>query len=138
MKRFLLATLTALLLVSGAVAQQKNHLTYGIGMTYEPKVDRPLDQLIDARAKLIARYVLGNHMVWGVSVCGSDDVITGDESSWLTVYVYKDSLYDFAADFDKFATKNHGGNLGVDGITVVVEVIERKPKGVQHEPAKTE
>jgi len=94
---------------------------------YSYPADHTLEQLIDARAKLIQWYVLSSSSyAWGVSVCGEDDVLTGASHSWLTVYVYKDSLAAFAKDFDKAATRNPGGSLGVDGITVVVEVIERK------------
>jgi hypothetical protein len=95
-----------------------------------------MDDMVAARAKLIERYVQsGNKLAWGVSICGDDDVLTGEDGgNWLTVYVYSDSLETFALDFDKFATRQRGGNLTVDGITVVVEVIQRPKQGTKNEP----
>src|SRR5271170_5439206 len=120
--RLLLAVILVLLILPAAAAQDRGHLTYGIGGEYEPKIDHTLVQLIDARAKLIKRYA--GTLAWGVSVMGDEAPLSGDQISWLCVYVYKDSVTAFAVDFDKFATRNPGGTLGVDGITVVVEVIE--------------
>lgn len=130
MKNLLIVTILALVFVPAALAQNgrqnDGHLTYGIGSPYQPKVDHSLEQLIDARAKLIGRYVKGTYnYAWGVSVCGNEDVWNGDGNSWLTVYLYSDSLTSFAMDFDKFATRTGNGTLTIDGITVVVEVIDR-------------
>jgi hypothetical protein len=124
MKRLPIIAAFALLLASPAPAQ-KNPFSYGIGEPRQPKVDHTLDQLVAARERLIRRYVLDKHYAWGVSVSGAEDVFTGDDNSWLTVYLYKDSVAAFAADFDQFATKSRVGSLTVDGITVVVQVIPR-------------
>jgi hypothetical protein len=146
MKRFLILTAIALVISSAAFAQKhkpkSSPFTYGIGEPHVPTVDFTLDELIAARAKLIYWYVLSSsNYAWGVSVCGYEDVINGDENGYLTIYVYKDSLAAFKTDFAKAATKNPGGSLGVDGISVVIEVIDRprpKQKGLDNEPAKTE
>jgi hypothetical protein len=146
MKRFLSFLAITLVLASASFAQkqkkQRSPFTYGIGEPHVPTVDHTLDELVAARAKLVYWYVLSSsNYAWGVSVCGYEDVINGDENGYLTIYVYKDSLVDFKRDFAKAATKNPGGSLGVDGISVVIEVIDRprpKQKGLDNEPAKTE
>lgn len=127
MNRLLIAAIFALTFCAASPAQQRfPSPTYGV----EHPPAHTMDELVAARAKLIARYVKADHYAWGVAVCGEDDYFTGEDSSWLTVYLYKDSLMDFAADFDKWATHTKNGTLTVDGITVVVEVIERpKTKG---------
>jgi hypothetical protein len=135
MKRFLMVAFAALLLSSVASAQFRTR----IGSDTRPPQAVPLEKLIDARAKLIQWYVISSsHYAWGVSVCGGNDLFTDEDYSYLTIYVYKDSLKAFAADFDKASTRNPGGSRGVDGITVVVQVIERPKKGAANEPAKTE
>src|SRR5258708_382554 len=109
MKRFLFAVVLALL-SSGASAQR---LSTRRGAT-DVAPAFSLEKLIDARAKLIQRYV-GTY-AWGVSVCGSVGSYFDGDASWLTVYVYSDSISVFSEDFSKFATKSAGGMLGVDGV----------------------
>src|ERR1700675_2145359 len=132
MKRFLSFLALTLVLASASFAQKKSPFTWGVTPPRPPAVDHTLDELIDARAKLIYWYVLSSsNYAWGVSVCGYEDVINGDENSYLTVYVYKDSLVDFKKDFAKAAVDGQ-----VDGITVVIEVIDRprpKQKGLDNE-----
>jgi hypothetical protein len=128
-RRYLLATIAALLLVSAASAQRNPFNVRNPHDPYVHQADHTLDELIAAREKLIDWYVLSSsNYAWGVSVCGYEDAINGEEYGYLTVYVYKDSLAAFRKDFAKAATKNPGGSLGVDGITVVVEVVERRAK----------
>jgi len=92
----------------------------------------------DVRSKLIQRYVLGNHMAWGVAVCGEEDEFGIHSYSYLTIYLYSDAQEAFAQDFEKLAT--HVGKTGlvqVDGIAVRVELIERPKKGASNgEPAE--
>jgi hypothetical protein len=94
-------------------------------------VEPTLDQLIEVRTKLIDWYVLSSsHYAWGVSVCGGEDLLSGREHSWLTIYVYSDSVGAFAKDFDKAATRSMpNGPLGIDGVTVMVEIIKRPKHG---------
>jgi hypothetical protein len=130
MKRLLILAAIALTLSSSAFAQKSPFNVRNPHDPYVRPVEHTLDELIEARAKLIYWYVLSSsNYAWGVSVCGGEDVLTGDEYGYLTIYVYKDSLAAFKADFAKASTKNPGGSRGVDGITVVVEVIERHTKG---------
>jgi hypothetical protein len=90
-----------------------------------------MDELLAARVKLIQRYVLAGKAAWGVAICGGEDVLNGDDYSFLTIYVYDDSLEFFVSDFDAFATPlTPGGYLGIDGITVAVQVI-KKPKPIK-------
>src|ERR1700675_865905 len=118
MKRFLSFLALTLVLASASFAQKKSPFTWGVTPPRPPAVDHTLDELIDARAKLIYWYVKSSsNYAWGVSVCGYEDVITGDEYGYLTVYVYKDSLAAFRKDFAKASTPNPGGSRGVDGIT---------------------
>jgi hypothetical protein len=138
MKRFLSFLALALVLAFPALAQ-KSPFTYGITPPRPPAVDHTLDELIAAREKLIDWYVISSsNYAWGVAVCGYEDVITGDEYGYLTIYVYKDSLAAFKTDFAKASTKNPGGSRGVDGITVVVQVVERHKKGGTSDEPKTE
>jgi hypothetical protein len=128
MKRILFAIALALLTASAAPAQKSYpRPTWGI----ERAPDKTMEQMVTAREKLINHFVLAQpRLAWGVSVCGDDDVLTGEPNSWLTIYVYSDTLDAFALDYDKFATHTAQHTLQVDGITVVVEVIARpKTKG---------
>lgn len=137
MKRIFVALLLTLTFAFGASAQRQTYPRPTWGIERHP--DHTMAQMVDAREKLIRHFVLAEpRLAWGVSVCGDDDVLTDEPNSWLTVYIYSDQLQAFALDFDKFATRTGNGTLTVDGITVVVEVINRKPKGEAHEPAKTE
>ena len=131
MKRVLVALILTLTFAFGATAQKRQKFpppNWG----FPRPVDHTMNEMVDARAKLIQRYVLTDHYAWGVSICGDDDVLTDEPNSWLTVYLYSDSVNDFAVDFDKFATRVGNGTLTVDGITVVVEVIKRPTKGAAH------
>ena len=132
MNRILTALALILTFAVGATAQKPSpsypRPTWGI----ERHPDHSMSEMVDARKKLIDRYVLQDHYAWGVSVCGDDDVLTGEPNSWLTIYLYSDSLKDFAVDFDQFATRVGNGTLTVDGITVVVEVIKRPTKGAHN------
>src|SRR5271157_3214060 len=144
MKRLLTIALLALAFSSAAPAQKQTHKRPGVPVAdlddYTPPAEANLEQLIDARAKLIQWYVLSSSSyAWGVSVCGSENYLSGAQPSWLTVYVYRDSLAAFAKDFDKAATRTKNGTLTVDGISVVVVVIERpKNKGAINEQPKSD
>lgn len=91
-----------------------------------PWVGHSLNEVIDVRAKLIARYVKGNSYAWGVSVDCGDDALNGS-SFYLAVYVYKDSVIPFVRDFGKFTN----GMLEVDGVSVRVIEIERQNRGAK-------
>lgn len=124
MKKFLLASVLALLLTSCASAQGPNFTNFNFP---PPRPDTvTMDELIAARAKLIQRYA--GKAARGVSICGYTDAITGIEHSYLTIYVYRDSVNAFAADFNKFGTPTPGGSTGVDGVTVTFQVIQRQKK----------
>lgn len=90
----------------------------------------PFDRLMAAREKLIRRYVIADRYAWAVSACGYEDSVNGNDFSWLTVYVYKDSLLPFAEDFTSRATKlDDGGPWVIDGVPVQFKEIERPKAG---------
>jgi hypothetical protein len=91
-------------------------------------VDHTMDALLAARAKLIQRYVLPGKVARGVAVCGETDLLTGEDHSYLCVYVWRDSVPAFLRDFLAFATPMSAGDLGVDGVPVVVFLIGDAPK----------
>ena len=131
MKRILVVLLLTLSFALGATAQRQKFPPPNWGFPRQP--DFTMEQMVAAREKLIRRYVTSDpRLAWGVSVCGDDDVLTGEPNSWLTIYVYSDSLNAFALDYDKFATHTAQHTLQVDGVTVVVEVLNRKPKGASN------
>jgi hypothetical protein len=103
------------------------------------RVQPTLDEMITARAKLIDRYVVKKGYAWGVSVCGNTDGFTGDELSYLTVYVYEESVGVFADDLAIYGTRiGNTKYFAVNGIPIFMEIIKH-PKGKTHErPAKTE
>jgi len=112
MKRFLIATALALVLTSSCAAQQ-------------PSSDFSMDKLLAARETLIKRYVLSEHIAQRVAICGEEDLLNGDVHSYLTVYLHKDSVDAFFADFTAFTTEiTPGGPIGVNGIPVSVVVTD--------------
>jgi hypothetical protein len=113
MKRFLIAAAFALVLTTSCAAQVR----------VEQPQDHTMEALLAARAKLIQRYVQSEKVARGVAVCGETDVLTGEDHSYLCIYVYRDSTKEFLADFVNYATPSGGGNLGVDGIPVAVNLI---------------
>lgn len=82
------------------------------------------DQIYAVRAKLIHQYV--PTYVWGVSVCGYDDALNGEDYAWLCVYAYKDSLGDLAKGLSADpASKVAEGVIFVGGVAVRVQAIDR-------------
>jgi opacity protein-like surface antigen len=111
MKRVLIAAALALVLTSSCAAQSQP--------------DHTMEKLLSAREALIKRYVLSEHLAVRVAICGETDLLNGEEHSYLTVYLHKDSVDAFFLDFANFATETTpGGSLGVQGIPVSVVVID--------------
>lgn len=119
MKTFLMAVILTLLLAVSSPAQG----------------DYTMESLLTARAKLIHRYVRDKKFARGVAICGGSDlindngvVIIPEGPAYLAIYVYRDSMIDFIADFSNFATSLGGraGYNGVDGIPVAVVVLGGK------------
>jgi opacity protein-like surface antigen len=125
MKRFLLVAAMALAAFSSTCAAQS------------PQPDQPdhtMDTLLTARAALIQRYVQSLKIARGVAVCGDTDMLTGEEHSYLCIYVYRDSVKSFLPDFINFAKEiSPGGELGVNGVPVSVELIGPVSK-IENEP----
>ena len=117
----------SLLLASCAFAQGSS-LGPAIDYRRPPHTDSTMEELLAARAKLIHRYA--GKLARGVAVCGYEDMISGEDYTYLTIYVYPESTAAFMADFNKFGTQNAGGSIGVDGVTVSIQVIQRQKKKV--------
>jgi hypothetical protein len=90
-----------------------------------------LDSFYAVREKLIKAYT-PNHVIWGVSICGEDDLLSDEEYTWLCVYAYKDTLKEFVEtlpDVGKVEIKTVGnGNakiIFVDGLPLQITLIER-------------
>lgn len=118
--RFILGLLFLFCFVSCAHAQQ----SWPLDVPRPYRADYTMDELLAARAKLIHRYA--GKVARGVAICGSRDLLNGEVHSYLTVYVYLDSATDFALDFNGFATVTPDGTLGVDGVDVSFQIIQRK------------
>jgi hypothetical protein len=137
MTRFLIGAVLALLLAAPGVAQQPPQ---------PPQPDYPMAAVLAARASLIQRYVQSLKVARGVAVCGETDLLTGEDHTFLTVYVWQDTVSIFVKDYLNFATPTPGdglhstfpiadlgGNLGVNGIPVVVVLVGSAPK-IEKEP----
>lgn len=124
MRSLFLAVALLFLLPFGASAQS------GLPTPPPAPAVTSIDKAIDVRAKLIDRYVTKKGYAWGVAVCGNENVF-GDQSVYLTIYVYVDSVVLFANDFMQIAQHDNTTSAGAvkyGGITVSMIVIKR-PKG---------
>ncbi len=116
MKRYLTALALALVLVTAVPS-----------LAQFPDLSSPSRQtarLYATREKLIHQYA--PTYVWGVSACGTEDAVTGEEYSWLCVYAYKDTLHDFSKALVADNAKLTQGVIFVDGVALEVKIIERQ------------
>lgn len=94
-----------------------------------------MEQLLAARESLIKRYVLSTKLAVRVAICGTEDLLTGEDHSYITVYVYRGSMKAFFNDYVNFATETSpGGSLGVNGIPVSVDIIDPVGKAPEAQP----
>lgn len=132
MGKILIIIALALLLASPLAAQQSGFASdSGLDGYRRRSVDLTMEQLLSARETLIKRYILSSKLVVRVAVCGTEDVLNGDEHSYLTVYIHRDSMKAFFDDFANFAVETSpGGTLGVGGVPVSVEILDPVGKSI--------
>jgi hypothetical protein len=110
-------TILALLLLAFTLSAHSQTITI-------PKEGKEvsLSQVMKVRERLIKKYVLGTHQLKAVSACGEDDIFSND-TNFLCVYAYRDSVRQIMRDlFDGEP------NMRIDGVRVLVEVVDRKQK----------
>jgi hypothetical protein len=120
MRRLLLAIAASLVLIPVVSAQ------HAVGHNQAPPPFEPetrADQEYAVREKLIKAYV--PKYAWGVSMCGEEDDYSGESYSWLCVYVYKDTLKEFATALMANGAEIRDKLIFVEGVPLQFTLIER-------------